>query len=80
MRARIQKWGNSLAVRIPKPFIAQVGLAENAPIDISVIGSSVVIEPLRERRLELDELVSSITDANLHGEVDSGPSVGDEAW
>jgi antitoxin MazE len=78
MRARVQKWGNSLAVRIPRSFAEEAGLRENGPIDVSLVGGKVLIEAMPETTL--DELLSGITDENLHGELGSGPAVGNEAW
>lgn len=80
MRARVHKWGNSLAVRIPRSFAEQAGLRENGPIDVSLADGKVLIESVTAPDLTLDELLTHITDANLHTEADSGPAVGNEAW
>lgn len=80
MRARVHKWGNSLAVRIPKPFAEQAGLRENGPIDVSLADGKVLIESVSAPDLTLDDLLSQITDANLHSEAGSGPAVGNEEW
>lgn len=80
MRARVQKWGNSLAVRIPRSFAEQAGLRENGPIDVSLADGKVLIESVTAPDLTLDELLARITDANLHTEADSGPAIGNEEW
>jgi antitoxin MazE len=80
MRARVQKWGNSLAVRIPRAFAEQSGLKENTPIDLSLTEGRLLIEPIPEPDLTLEELLAGVTDQNLHGEIDTGPSAGNEAW
>jgi antitoxin MazE len=80
MKARIQKWGNSLALRIPKPMAAEVGLRENAPVDLSLVEGKLVIQLTARPPLTLDELLRGVTDENLHGEWDTGPAVGKEAW
>lgn len=77
MRAKIQKWGNSLAVRIPKPVALEVGLRADADIEMSVQEGSLVLAPTR-RQYTLDELVAGITRKNRHEEVDFGPPVGRE--
>ena len=80
MRARVRKWGNSLAVRIPRSFAEQAGLRENGPIDVSLADGKVLIESVTAPDLTLDELLARITDANLHTEADLGPAVGNEEW
>ena len=80
MKTRVQKWGNSLAVRIPKSFAAEAGLAADTPVDLSLVDGKLVIEPLAPQPLTLDELLRGVTDENLHGEWDTGPAVGREVW
>ena len=80
MRTRVQKWGNSLALRIPKSFAAEVGLSENLAVDLSIREGKLVIQPHSEKPLSLDSLLAGITDENLHGEWDTGPAEGKEIW
>ena len=80
MTARIRKWGNSLALRIPKPLAIEVGIDEGSRIDITVEGDKLVITPASEPELTLSVLLAQITPENLHKEVDTGAVVGDEAW
>jgi len=80
MRTRVQKWGNSLAVRIPKAFAAEVGLVENLPVELSVREGRLVVEPHAEEPLRLEELLEGVTEENLHGEWKTGPPVGKEVW
>ena len=80
MEARVQKWGNSLAIRIPKAFANQVGLADMAAVDLSVEGNTLIVTPLQEPELTLADLLARVTPENIHGEVSTGPSVGNEAW
>jgi antitoxin MazE len=80
MRTRIQKWGNSLAVRIPKSFAAEVGLVDNSVVDVRVVDGQVVVELVPPARYTLDGLLADVTDANLHHEVSTEPAMGDEVW
>jgi antitoxin MazE len=80
MKTRVQKWGNSLAVRIPKAFAAEAALAEDVPVELSIVRGKIVINPLATEPLSLNELLSGITPANLHGEWDTGSAVGKEIW
>ena len=78
METRVQKWGNSLALRIPKPLATQVGLEANTTVRLLLRGEELVIAPVTLPSLKLDDLLAQVTEHNLHGEVDSGPAVGRE--
>ena len=80
MRARIQKWGNSLALRIPRSFAAETALGQGAEVDLTIENGCLVVTPLAAPEYTLDDLLARVTPDNLHGEVDTGPAVGDEAW
>jgi antitoxin MazE len=79
MNMRIQKWGNSLALRIPKSFAKEVRLDWGAAVDISVKGGKLIIAP--ERRVyTLDKLLSGISKKNIHPEWNTNQVKGKEAW
>jgi antitoxin MazE len=80
MKTRIQKWGNSLALRIPKAVAAQAGLAEDVPVEVSVVRGKIVVNPVPLTPVSLEELLRGITQDNIHGEWDTGPPVGRELW
>ena len=74
--ARVQKWGNSLALRIPKAFAQQLGLRHNSAVRIRLESGRLVIEPVP--RFDLAELLAAITPDNQHGEAGTGAAVGNE--
>ena len=80
MKTRLQKWGNSLAVRIPQPFAKETNLAENSAVDVSMRNGKLIIAPVKEPELALEDLVARITKSNRHHEVDTGGKRGNEAW
>lgn len=80
MLARIQKWGNSLAVRIPKTLASEAHLAQEAEVEISVSKGKLIVVPIKKQEYDLKELVSEITEENLHNEDIWGPAVGREVW
>jgi antitoxin MazE len=80
MKTRVQKWGNSLALRIPKSFAAEAGLRENADVELSLVEGALVVQPVRPPALTLAELLRGVTDDNLPGEWDTGPAAGKEVW
>lgn len=80
MKTRIQKWGNSLALRIPRPFAEESNLHEDSAVDVSVRNGKLVVVPIAEPEFTLDQLVEQITPENRHDEVEAGGPVGNEAW
>lgn len=80
MQTRVQRWGNSLAIRIPKAFAEEFSLKHNSSVDISMLEGKIVVEPVIKSELTLEKLVADITEHNLHGEIDTGAGQGNEAW
>jgi antitoxin MazE len=84
MKIAFQKWGNSLAVRVPKVVAQEIGAREGRSAEMSVQGGKLVIAPIatkrRAPRYSLDQLVGRITPQNRHDEIDWGTGVGNEAW
>lgn len=80
MQTQIKKWGNSLALRIPKIYVDQMAFYPDSPVAITIIDGKLIIEPLQEPELTLDELLAQITADNVHREIDTGPDVGNEVW
>lgn len=80
MKTHVQKWGNSLALRIPKPFATEAGLQRNSPVEISLVDGKLVITPIVEPALTLENLLAQVSEDNLHGEIETGPAVGNEVW
>jgi antitoxin MazE len=80
MQARVQRWGNSLAVRIPKPFALEIGLEQNTLVTVSISEGKLLLEPIIEPRYTLEQLLAEVSEDNLHHEVDTGQAVGNEVW
>jgi antitoxin MazE len=80
MRTKIQRWGNSLAVRIPKAFAVDMGLEEDTPVEIGVVEGDLVVSPPPTRAFTLASLLAEVTENNRHREVETGPAVGGEVW
>ena len=80
MQSRVQKWGNSLALRIPKSFAQEVGLDRDVPVDMSLEDGKLVVVPVAEPPLTLDQLLEQVTEDNVHHEIDTGPAMGEETW
>ena len=80
MNARIRKWGNSLAVRIPKSVAEEAGLIQGSEVEIRVTKDGIQIRRRRAKTYTLAELLKGVTPRNRHPEVDWGPPVGREFW
>lgn len=80
MKTNLSRWGNSLAVRIPRGLAEELSLTQGAEVDLQVRDGVLVIAPVPRPRYELEDLVRGITPENRHPEVDWGAPVGDEAW
>lgn len=80
MKTRVKKWGNSLALRIPGPLAKEMGLKEEAPVELAVADGKLIVAPLTDPVYDLEDLLRRVTEENLHREVKTGPRVGVEAW
>jgi len=80
MRVSVQKWGNSLGVRIPKTIAVESRIQQGSVVDLRLVGGKVVLTPVRKRRYTLEALLAKVNNDNHHPEVDTGPAVGRESW
>jgi len=79
MKSRISKWGNSLAIRLPRQILTELGLTEGESMEILVENGRLIITPVL-KEYGLEELVEGITSENRHTETDWGPPHGAEKW
>lgn len=80
MKTRIQKWGNSLALRIPKSFAVETGLDQDVLVDVALVDGKLIVTPLQRSSLSLEQLLAGVTDENRHAEYHTGEAVGNEVW
>lgn len=80
MTAVVAKWGNSLAIRIPKSIAEQAQVSEGTGITFNVEGNSIVITPQIRKKYTLDELLEGMTPDQFHPEFETGNAVGNEDW
>ena len=80
VETEVAKWGNSLAVRIPRSIAREVRLSEGDRLELTVTTEGQILLRSAKPRYRLDELVSRITSRNRHRETDWGPAVGKESW
>ena len=79
MVSRVQRWGNSLALRIPHSFAVQAKVAEGTAVDIAVEHNRLVVKPV-QHQYRLRDLLKGIDRRNRHAEVGTGLAVGREIW
>jgi antitoxin MazE len=79
VHGKIQKWGNSLGIRIQKTVAEQLNLKENAEVLIGVEENCIIVTPLPKKKT-LKSMLEGVTPEIAHGELDFGPPVGKEIW
>ncbi len=79
MQVTVQKWGNSLAVRIPKSFTKDVNIVEGTEVAMSIEKGMITLKPVKNIP-SLSELLLMVTDDNIHEETFTGNVTGREVW
>ncbi len=80
MTSAVKKWGNSAAVRIPSEVLAAARLTLDQPVDVREEDGRIIIEPVRNVRFELNDLLKGIRRSNLHQPVQDDSPRGREVW
>ncbi len=80
MVSKIQKWGNSLALRIPKPFADSIGFDDETEVELHIEDNKLIVTKSAPSAYVLEDLMSQITSDNIHKEIDFGDPIGHEAW
>jgi antitoxin MazE len=80
MQTKVQKWGNSLGVRIPRGLAEEVGLGAGTAVSLSAKNGDLVLRPSVPSRLRLADLLTDVTPENIHASIDTGDVVGAEAF
>ena len=78
MKVQVQKWGNSLALRIPKIYAVETKIENGSTVEVAVQKGAIIFKPVVQENSTLDEMLADITEENLHTEVDFGVSEGRE--
>ena len=80
MQTKITKWGNSLALRIPKSFALNANLKQNELVDLSIEKEKIIITPITNVEYTLEGLLEGVSESNLHDEFNTGAPEGKEIW
>jgi len=79
MEITVRKWGNSLAVRIPKVYADEIKIDQGSKLTIKREATKLIMEPINKGEV-LHALLAKITDENIHEEIETGGRVGNEGW
>jgi len=80
MRSKVQLWGNSLALRIPKYIANKININNGSDVDVLLEEEKIIITPIKEKQELLKEMLSKINNDNIHSEEKFGDPVGGEIW
>lgn len=80
MRTAVQRWGNSLALRIPRSFAEETHISAGSQVDLTLDSGTLVVRPVTRKRHSLAALLRRVTPANRHEEVSTGEARGQEVW
>lgn len=79
MKTTVQKWGNSLAVRIPHNISKDTKVVEGSSLEILVKDGNIILSPSK-KEYSLKELLKGINEENIHEEITTGDRIGGEVW
>ena len=77
MQAVVQKWGNSLGLRIPSHWAKDNNVKSGSKIEVIAEKGKIIILPQKK---SLDDMLAMVTPDNIHSEVTTGNAVGKEEW
>jgi antitoxin MazE len=80
MITKVQKWGNSLGLRIPKGVARSAQVQEGTTVMLAVSKARLIVAPLQARAYDLETLLAGVTRKNLHATVHTGGRAGRESW
>jgi antitoxin MazE len=78
MTAKVQKWGNSLALRLPKALADELRLEQGCAVELRGVDGKLIVEPHRPPQYRLEDLLKKVSKRNLHAEIKTGRPVGKE--
>jgi antitoxin MazE len=80
MAITLHRWGNSVGLRVPKPMLTQLGLAEGSQVEVKIEAGRLIIQPIRRARMTMAELLEGFSPDDRPGELDWGAPAGREVW
>jgi len=78
VKVKVQAWGNSLGLRIPKAYCAELGVGSGSEMEVKVEAGALLARPADA--IHLEALLAEITADNQHSETEWGGAIGAEVW
>jgi len=79
MDITVQKWDNSIAIKIPEIFAKGMNIQKGSHLDLLKVKDKLILKP-RTGKITLKKMLSGITEDNIHSETKTGKVVGNEIW
>ena len=76
MLTNVSKWGNSLGIRIPNTLAKQLDITDGEQVELTIEDNHLLIHKV----CHLDSLLAKVTPDNIHSEIDTGNTTGNETW
>ena len=80
MKTAVRRWGNSLALRIPRTYAAETRITEGSEVELTLKSGALVVRAVVRKRPSLPDLLKRITPSNRHESVVTGEAMGREVW
>ena len=80
MRTRLQKWGNSLGLRIPCSLAQEACIDAGSEVDLSILDGELIVKPGKRIKYRINDLLRQVTSKNIHAEIEVDAPVGREVW
>jgi antitoxin MazE len=80
MKTAVRRWGNSLALRIPRTYAAETRISEGSEVELTLKSGALVVRAVVRKRHSLPDLLKRITPSNRPESVATGPALGQEVW
>ena len=80
MKTAVRRWGNSLALRIPRAYASETRISDGSEVELTVKSGAMVVQPVFRKRHSLAALLRRVTSSNRHASISTGVSVGREVW
>ena len=80
MKTKIARWGNSLALRLPKHMTSNYQISEGSDVEIVEEAHGLLVKPVSKRKFQLNVLLKGVTKNNLHDEIEPDRPQGKENW
>lgn len=80
MEVRLQKWGNSLGIRIPSNILKSLNIKANDLLSIKEEEQKIVISVCKNKKISLEERFKEYNGQNLSKEFSWDEAKGRELW